>query len=110
MVVVAVEVAVEVHHVVFPGTMTGAMTEATIGTIIGMTTVTITDHTDADLHLHTTAEGTAPDPGHGPIHHVTTEPERQLLMVDSLLLFGIVSCSEQVMYIDSILVYEFFEK
>lgn len=111
MVVVAVvEVAVEVHHVVFPGTMTGATTEATIGTIIDMMTATIIDHTDADLHLHTTAEGTAPDPGHGPIHHVTTEPGRRLLMVDSLLIFGIVSCSEQVMYIDSILLYVFFEK
>lgn len=56
------------------GITTGAMTEATIAAMIATTTETITDHTDADLHLLTTAGGlTALDPGHGPTHHGTTE-------------------------------------
>lgn len=72
--------AVVVHHAVSPGTTIGAMsedmTEAMIVTMIAMMTETTTDHTGADLHLLTTEEeGTALDPGLGPIHHVTTEQQ-----------------------------------
>jgi len=54
------------------GVTTEAMTAATIATMIATTTES-TDHTDADRHLHTTAEVTALGPDHGPTLHVTTE-------------------------------------
>jgi len=67
---------VVVHHGVSRGTTTGAMRgvmkEVMVATMIAMMTES-TDHTDADLHLLTTAEGTALDPDHGPTRHVTTE-------------------------------------
>lgn len=77
-VVAAAAVVAAVAAVVRPGatqeTMTGATTEATtevmIVTMIVMMTGS-TDHTDADLRLRITAEGTAPDPG--PTRHVITE-------------------------------------
>lgn len=84
----AVVVAAVVHHGVPQGTMTGAttevMTEVTIVTMIAMTTES-TDHTDADLRLLTTAEGTAHDPDHGPTRHVTTEQGEESSTVSVLL-------------------------
>jgi len=79
-----------VHRGVSRGTMTGATTEVTkevmIAIMIAMRTES-TDHTDADLHLLTTAEGTALDPDHGHTRHVTTEQQKELT-TDSVLLFG----------------------
>lgn len=64
------------HRSVTPGTATGApsgaMTEVMIVIMNAMTTES-TDHTGADLHLLTTAEGIAHDPDPGPTRHVTTE-------------------------------------
>lgn len=86
MVVVVVVAAVEevaaaavVHHGAPPGTTTEATTEAMTGVMIGIMIAMmneITGLTDADLRLLTTAEGTALDPAHGPIHHVTTDKRR----------------------------------
>lgn len=74
-----------VHHDVSQETMTGdmkeAMKEVMIVTMIAMTRES-TDHTDADLPLPTTAEGTALDPALGPIHHVTTEQQERTSVAD----------------------------
>lgn len=75
----AAEVVVD-HHVASQGTTTeattGVMTEVMTVTTIAMTTGS-TVHTDADLHLRTTAEGTALDLDHGPTPHVTTEQQEK---------------------------------
>lgn len=70
---------VVVHRGVSRGTTTGAtreaMKEVMTATMTAMKTES-TDHTDADLHLLTTAEVTALDPDHGPTPHVTTEQQK----------------------------------
>lgn len=92
-------VVVVVHHAA-----QGTMTEVTIGVTIEVMTATMIvmmtasiDHTDADLHLRTTAEGTAPDLG--PTHHVTTEQMAKwtVLLFECLFLF---LCFDQIIYVN----------
>lgn len=99
----AVAVApVVVRRDVLQGTMTGAttevMTEVMIVTTIAMTTES-TDHTDADLHLRTTAEATAHDPGLGPTRHVTTDQLKKKETVQCYCSHGFFSLLFMFLYV-----------
>lgn len=83
-VAVAAAAAVVAAAVGHPGVCQRTMTEATtevmtevmIGSMIATKTES-TGHTGADLHLLTTAEGTALDPDPDPTLHVTTEQQEE---------------------------------